>query len=814
MEKEEFEIGELGQNFDFKGFIFRILSYWKLFLLSLIIAFGVAYYINVRKLPIYGMSNLISIKDDQNPFFTSNTSLTFNWGGTTDKVNTAIIALRSRSHNEEVVERLQYYISYEKQGEYQLVDAYGETPFKVIADTTKFQALNTAFQITFLDSVNFKISANFSSDNIQLINYTTREQESMSVKPGPFERGYALGDKIHLPFFNATVEATEIIAAPGATFFVAFQNFDGIVAQYKNINVQPESQGSSVIQLSLNGHNKSRMVDYLNASVEVLSENMLRRKNLFATKTIRFIDSSLSVKSQELKNVETELNDFRVQNSIIDITSESTQLSEKITALDLRKQNLEQQISYYNTLEDYLQSRKDYDNLPAPSVAGITEGSIGTGVGEIIQLAQQRGNYEYTFKEDAPVFADIDRRITAVKRVLLENINSSKELLGRELQTVNTSIANLEAEIQKLPQEQQDLLKIERRYNISEEIYNMFLAKRSEAELVKAANVSDVMVIDRAKDTGGGQIGPNTRLNYIMALLVGSMFPLIIVFVVVFIDNNVNSVQEVEKLSPIPILGVVGKSKSQSNLVVFDRPKSAISEAFRGIRTSLQFIYKKLGIEGTKTILITSSVSGEGKTFCSMNLATVLALSEKKTVLIGFDLRKPKIFDDFLLSNEIGISNYLIGDKSVDEIVQETRIPFLDVITAGPIPPNPSELLMHERTDELIAELREKYDYIVLDTPPVGLVADALTLVKYADASIYVVRQGYTKRGMLNVVNDKYKKGEIKNISFVLNFFEQKAKYGGYGQGYGYGYGYGNYSNGYHEEEKQPFFKRFFKFKK
>jgi capsular exopolysaccharide synthesis family protein len=213
----------------------------------------------------------------------------------------------------------------------------------------------------------------------------------------------------------------------------------------------------------------------------------------------------------------------------------------------------------------------------------------------------------------------------------------------------------------------------------------------------------------------------------------------------------------------------------------------------------LQFLYKKQHVQGGKTLMITSSISGEGKTFCSINIATVFALSEKKTVIVGLDLRKPKLAQEFNLSNEVGVVNYLIRQKSLKEIVNTTEIPYLDVILSGPIPPNPSELIIGEAMADLINELKKEYDYIILDTPPVGLVSDSLELGQYADVTLYIVRQNVTKKEMIPLLNNRVKRGEMTNVSIILNGFENKAKYGG---AYGYGYGYGEYSNGYHEEEK------------
>ncbi|MBT0608971.1 polysaccharide biosynthesis tyrosine autokinase [Aequorivita echinoideorum] len=798
---EDFEINEPVSTFDFRGFLFRLLRYWPLFLISLAIAFGIAYYINVRKLPIYQMENMVSIKDDQNPFFTSNTSLTFNWGGTTDKVNTAIITLKSRSHNEKVVERLQYYVDYLKDGEYQQVDAYKQTPFFVEIDTTKPQIQGKQLQVVFRDSVNFTLSATFTEGAVPLFNYASKEKTSVFVEAGEFSKQYKMGQKINLPFFSGTfMPNPDFMGNPGTPYYIVLKNYDGTVRQYLGIRVDPESKGSSVLRMRLTGNNKAKLVDYLNTSVEVLSQDMLDRKNLFATKTIRFIDSSLAMKSAELSTVEDELNQFKNKNAIFNLESEGSEINTKLSELDLRKEAVNRELNYYNTLQNYLTSRSDYRDVPAPSVAGISESSIVSGVGRIIQLSEERNKLRYSFKDGAPVFADIDRQIDAVKNVLLENIRSSKSLKTDDLNAINRDIGRYESEIRGLPKEQQDLLKIERRYNLSQGSYNLFLSKRSEAGLVKAANVSDVMVIDSAKDTGGGQVGPNTKLNYMMALLFGSLIPFLFVFVRVFFDTKIGSVKELERITSIPLLGVIGKSHIDSNLAVITKPKSAIAESFRALRSSLQFIYRKQGIEGAKTVLITSSVSGEGKTFCSINIASVFALSEKRTVLVGLDLRKPKIFDDFGIDNAVGVVNYLINDASLEQIIQKTEVDYLDVITAGPIPPNPSELLMGERMELLIDSLKEEYDYIILDSPPMGLVADSLELTKLADATIYLVRHNYTQKNMFTFVNEKYKTGEVKHISLVLNDYQEKAGKGyGYGYGNGYGYGYGSYGNGYHE---------------
>jgi len=315
-----------------------------------------------------------------------------------------------------------------------------------------------------------------------------------------------------------------------------------------------------------------------------------------------------------------------------------------------------------------LLTRTDYRDVPAPSVSGITEGSIANGVAKIISLSVERSNLRYSAKEGNPIFSELDRNIDAEKSVLLENIKSSKSIITSQLRNVEQDIIKTEADLRRLPKEEQELAEIERRFSLSQEAVNLYLSKRGEASIIKASNVSDIVFIDEAKDVGGGQIGPNNKLNNVIAAVIGGVLPLIVVFLLVFFDTKIGSPEEIKKLSSIPVLGVIGKSDHKNSLLVRDHPRSTMAEAFRGLRSSLQFIYKKQNIKGAKTVLVTSSVSGEGKTFTSINLASVFALSEKKTVLVGLDLRKPKIFDDFEITNDKGVVNYLIEESDLEEI--------------------------------------------------------------------------------------------------------------------------------------------------
>lgn len=800
---KDFTFFDKQNSFDFKGFLIKTISYWKWFAVGLIIAFSIAHQVNVRKQKIYGVETTIAVQEENNPFFTSNTSLVFNWGGTSDKVQMISTTLKSRSHNELVMDKLQFYIDYLKQTKYFLKDIYGDTPFKVVIDKNQPQLLERFVKIKMLTRDTYQLTASFPSTHIEVIRYADTKRTFIQMDNKEFKGVYKLGQPVNLPFLHCTLEPTDY---NGPDFYdevlVRCNNFDNVVTGGMGINVAIDEKAGSILKLATQGNNKARMVDFLNTTVEVLIKRQLDSKNKFAENTINFIDETLGSMEKQLKDSGDELKDFGKSNNIIDIEAGGVSYKEQLTDYDTQKDMVERKIAYLNSLKNYLKSSVDFSKLPAPTVAGIDEPNINANVAKLIELSIQRSELAYSIKGEI-YYERIDNEISSVKKVLLENANSYKNVLAYDLNLVSQKIAKVEAEISKLPENKQEWLKLSRKYNLSDNIYNTFLQKRSEASIVKAANLSDIVFIDPAKDVGGGLLGPKTSVNYVLAFFMGLIIPLILVFFIFFISNSVQNIEDISAQTQLPLIGIVGVKHSESNLSVFERPKSALSESFRAIRSSLQFLYKKQHVDGAKTLMLTSSVSGEGKTFCSLNIATVFALSEKKTIILGLDLRKPKIFDDFNIKNELGAVNYLIGERTLGEVIQKTHVPFLDVITSGPIPPNPSELILGDSMKEMINELKKTYDYIVLDTPPVGLVSDALELSQYCDVTLYVVRQNFTKKEMLTLLNNRTKRGELNNVSIIFNGYENKAKYGvGYGYGYGYGYSYGyGYGSGYHEEE-------------
>jgi capsular exopolysaccharide synthesis family protein len=799
---------------DIKDYLFRILANWKWFVFAIIIALAIAYFFNISTQKIYGLKTTIAVKEKQNPLFATGTNIAFNWGGVSDKVENIRKTLTSRSHNEEVVKALKFYIGYFVDGKFRKEDIYGKNPFEIKLQSNQYQLLNKFITITFIDENNFTISTDFNVDNsYNLINYSDESIKNFKPKNDKVVKKYAFNEYINEPFLKAELIKKDLETKfKGKTFYIQLQSINQVTNKFKNVRAKGLT-GTSLIEVSLTGANKHKLADFLNKTIEVLAKNQLQEKTNYARNTLKFIDEQFKNTSDSLKLIEDHIGKFKKQNDIYDLTAQGGEIFSQTTGLDKIQKELTDKIAYLKNLENYIKTHTNFAKIPAPAIINVDDAAIAEMVGELTKLSVKKEQLTNKVTANHPSLKIVKQEIETTRKVLLENISSLINTFNVSLNNSKKRLNSYNYELNKLPNKEQKLLNYQRKYSLTESNVVFLMQKRYEAAIAIEASVSDITVLDTAKDTGQSYILPRTSFNYMIALLLGIILPLFVIIALEIFENKINTAEDIERNSPIPILGVIGQNLAENNLAVFLKPKSTVAESFRALRSNIQFLFSRELRNKPKTILVTSSVSGEGKTFVSINMATVFALGGKKTILVGLDLRKPKIFGDFEITNKKGVVNFLIDDTDLSSIIQKTKIPNLDVITSGPVPPNPSELLIGDSMDELISKLKEKYEYIILDTPPIGLVSDAIELLRFTDTTIYVARHGYSQKGMLKMINEKYLKEEISNISIVLNDFKVKAKYG-YSYGYAYGYGYGKYSNGYHVNEKKSIFKRWFKKKK
>jgi len=787
---------------DIKALLLKILSYWKWFIASILIAYFVTKYINEYQQRIYTLNSLITVKDEQNPIFSSSTNIAFNWGGPSDKVETIKTILQSRTHNEKVVQEMQYYIDYLQEGKYRMEDIYGKIPFKVTVDTTQFQLINTLIKLEFLSEEKLRLSIDYEDNlNRSLLNYHNSKKQVFTAPKSAYSQEFSVGN-IQTDFLGISVQ---VFGKPqlDKAYYLRFKDFNATVGHYRGLQVSTAKKGTSLIELSLEGPNKNKLVDYLNTTVEVLAKDQIAAKIRYAVKTKQYIDTLFEDMSGNLKNIEKDLGDFKQQQNIYNLSAEGSAIFNELLQLDGQDRHFQDRLEYFKSLESYIKSHDSFDanTIPVPAVLEMEDSKISQSIGVLVTKSKMRETLLQTVTPDYPPLKQLNADIALERSSLLENLSMLYMETNKNLGKVKNRLNSNQYKLNKLPQKEQKLLSFERRYAITEQNYNYLKQKSYEAGTAIASNVSDIKVIDTAKDIGQGFFKPNKSFNTLIGFLLALVLPLVFILINEFFNNKIHTVEEVENNFKIPILGVVGTKEEKSNLVVFKNPKSAMSEAYRALRSNVQFMLKR--DVKSHIMLVTSSISGEGKTLTAINLASVFALSGKKTVLVGVDLRKPKIAEDFELKNKIGLVHYLINQKQPEEIIQKTKYENLDVILSGPVPPNPSELLLGEATSKIMDYLRGKYDYILLDAPPIGAVSDAQELFQYADTILYLVRQGHTDKGLLKMIENKYKRGEVKNISYVLNDFTFSKRHG-------YGYGYGGYGYGYYNKEKKTLLQRIF----
>ena len=448
--------------------------------------------------------------------------------------------MESRSHTEKVVDYLQYNVLYSKKAKYWVYDAYKKAPFLIELDKINDQLINVPFIITPIDDEKCQLSITVPKSGM-VQNSINKKLKRVQLQAKKIEREIRYDELIDLGFLKFTLKRyiNDRRSFNNEPVTVRLIDFNSAVARNRSILVKNEKANSPVIDLTMVGANEHRLVDYLNASLEVLSKDQLDRKNLFATRTIEFVDNMLDSLKTRVSSNEKELNNFKQNSKSLDLNAEGAKISEELATLDAEKDGLQKKYAYLDELENYLNSKTDYSEVPVPSIVGIEEANIVSNVGKIISMSEERTKLSYAIREDSPVFKEKDRNIGSLKVILLKNIASYRSALSIELNALNSRLSRKKAAFSKLPLSQQKLINIERKYKLSNKLYDLFLNKRSEANLIKAANVSDLIVIDRATSLDISRVGPNKDLNYIIAIIVGLLLPTLLIVLLFLLNNKI-----------------------------------------------------------------------------------------------------------------------------------------------------------------------------------------------------------------------------------------------------------------------------------
>jgi len=781
------------QKTDYKELFYRLYRHKKWFVISLVVLIGSAFIFNKLTMNTYKNQTTLLLQEDENKNFMAGDNIMQGFGlfNGNQNIENEIGILESFTLINDAILQLNLEATQYKEESMlwdlinQKTEIYKDSPIRISIDKSSLQPIDLPIYFRIIDKNKIKIEA-YGTD---VPMYSYLEDEVIYIADSVRISGiYKFEDEIKGKDFNFKIHlrAKDLTQWKEEKTFFVFNNVNLLTLEYQaNIDAVNTSKTSSLVVISMKGTDKYKITDFLNTLSNSYLDRNLEKKNRIAINTVKFIDSQISEVSDSLSIAESKLQNFRTTNQVMDLSFQGQKSVEKMSELENQRAILMVQQKYYDYIRDYFNRNTDLSDLIAPSSMGVQDPLLNQLILDLIALNTERTNLINRGNTKNLFLNNIEIQIANLKKTIKENISNNAATTEIAIQDVNNRVAKINAQMSKMPSTERQLFGIERKFKLNDAIYTFLLEKRSEAQIARASNAPDYEVVDPARHVTTSIVYPKRTLNYLIAGAGGLMIPFVIIMIVEFLNMRISSKKELENITDLPIIGHVFHNDSKNKVVITDSSNSPISESFRSIRTNLQFYSRG---KDKQVILLTSSYSGEGKSFIAQNLASVFALFGKKTLLIGFDMRRPKIYQDLNMSNKVGMSSALINSASVEDIIQGTQIENLDYISAGPIPPNPLELIASERTDEVFKELKKLYDFIIIDSPPVGVVSDAYMLTKFADVTLFVVRQGYThKDAFLNNIQH-LKQKKITNVSIILN--DVKAR----GMAYDYGYEYTYYS--------------------
>ena len=743
-----------------------LIDNWYFFAVSVLIALVVAHIYLSHTMPLYMVSSTILINEESESSTMNNEQILQGLGlpGGLNNIENQIMVLSSRSMTEKALVELPFEIEYYYKTLRNSIPIYPDIPFEVVTIGHNTPPNDIEFSVTNFD--NKKFDLNSESDGFI------------------FHKQSNFGDTLEIQGARIRIELRDSSlfynTADKKIYFVFYSQTKLVNYFHSRLLVELLSKQGSVIRITMTGSNKAKDVEFLNKLSEVFQNNSLDKKNEEAIRRIQFIDDQLVGISDSLMTTENKLQQFRSSHRVMDLSAQGEAMISQAASLESERNRLNLEADYYSYLTDYLSKDISDEALIVPITMGITDPGLTRLVSELADLQSQlssRGAGQMN-----PLQNLLVQRLRNAKAALRETLNGLKRANSLALADNQRQISKLNSQASALPATERQLLGIERKFKLNDELYTFLLETRATQQMQKASNTGDSEVIDPADTATATIVSPNPAKTYFVGLFAGFGVPFTIIFLS-FLFNNKLKEEDIDKITDIPIIGKIPHNSERFNTVVLENPNSALAEAYRSLRMRMQFFTKEAK---TPVILVTSSMPGDGKTFTAINLASAYSLLNKRTILIGFDLRKPKIFQDFNLNNDKGVSTWLIGKDSLKDIINETAYENLSVISAGPIPPNPSELTSLEKTAVLIAQLKESYDFVIIDSSPIGIVSDTYHLASLADTLLMVVRPKKTLKDLFAGTIDEIKISGAKGVCLLLNDIQSVNKQYSYGEKYGY----------------------------
>ena len=744
----------------------KYFRYWYFFLIGLILSATVAsLYLRYYATPQYSISSSLLIKaDNSRSNISANSAFGEEKASTTKNINDEIQMLKSRSLMQRVMNELSLYVSYHIKGSIKDKEVYGKNlPIKITIDQLDSAVYDKPFSLQIKSDKSFEL----------------REPDGQSV-------AYDFGQKIQKKYGVFTVEATKESLftkdiMPRDLIFT-FVNTQQLAEQYsRNFSVLPVNKDANVLNLNFIDPIPERGVDIMNKLLEVYNKEALEDKNLLATNTLAFIDERLKRITVALNGVEKTVEQYKRQNEVSNVDVQTSNYLEQVSDYSKKLSDWDVQIDILESIENYLGKNAGQYKM-VPSTLGLQDQTLLDLIAKFNNLQLERERMLRTAQLNNPLVQNMNEQLGQLRVNILENLRNIKNGLIITRQNLKVNSGKFKEQIKKVPSIERELLDINRQQAIKQNLYVYLLQKREEAALALAATLANSKVIDNAS-ASDGPISPNPKLVYLLAMLFGLGLPFTLIRIKDNLNEKIQSKQDVELLTTVPILGEISHNKFET-VVVTKGNSSPIAEMFGLIRAHLN---TATAHKENKVLLVTSSMSGEGKTFFSINLAASLALTGKKVVVMELDFRAPDLMQEIGVRESTGISDYLLSDdvSIVDIITPADKVQNLFVAGSGSLPLYPAELMTSPKLAYLINELKVSFDYIVIDTAPIGQVADAFSLGPLTDTTIYLMRYNYTLKGQVELVDGILKNKTLPNPLIVLNDAKKQN-----GKGYGYGYGY------------------------
>jgi tyrosine-protein kinase Etk/Wzc len=756
-----------------RDIFFKYLRFLPLITLSVAVAlFGAFIYLRYAT-RIYSAGGSMLIKNDQGKSADRADDILFG-PSRVQNIQNEIEVLKSQPLMQRVVRKLDLCFSYTAKGKIKDLNIYKSSPFTTEAFEITDSSRGFAFNIKFTGPDQFRIN----NEGAFHFNELFRNQYGV---------------------FRLIKRA---VPATGSEFTLAWQPIESAAGGFiESMSVQPKSTGTNIINVSMQSTNPRLSADVVNGLMKEYDSITIEQNNLMTDQILGFIDGRLNILNRELDSAQQNLLLYQQRYNLIDVDLQSADYFARISEADRAIVQQQIKLGDADMVEGYLRDKKNrFNRMVVPTSLGVEDRVLAELVDNYNKAQLERQSLlSGNVPSENPLMKQSEEQIERLRESILENIRNVKQSYNSIIGQLRRESSAGKSDAQALPFKVKEYVELRRQVDIKLELVKTLQGKREEAAISRASTISNSKIIEMARESDV-PVRPDKKLIQILAVFIGLGIPLLIIFIREILNDKITARTDIEKITQAPILGEVGHSYNDKVLVVSKTSRSMVAEQFRIIRSNLQYVLNKVD---RPVIMVTSSFSGEGKSFVSTNVGAVVALTNKKTVILEFDIRKPKVLSGLNMSKKPGISNYLVGKAELkDLIIPVPDAENLFVLPCGPIPPNPSELLLDERVTELFDYLKANFDVVIIDTAPIGMVSDAMTLGKFADCTLYLVRQEHTYKKQIVLIDDYYRENKLPKLSIIVNDVKMKPGYGYYGSGrYGYGYGYGN---SYYEEETAP----------